>query len=345
MLIKILVLVILIFINGVFSATEIAFLSINKYKLNKEIKNENKKAIKIAKLLSDQSTFLSAIQVAITISGFLASALAAESFAGELAQMMNVTFVTKETLTTILVIAITLILSYFTLVFGELLPKKIGLAYSYQLSFKMINTLCIVITIFKPVILLLKKSTELLVKLLIIKEEVVEEDDLKDTITDSNLEELEKKLLLNVFEFNDVTVKEVMTPKKEVISLDIEDSNDVLKRKVRKTKYTRFPVTKNGKIMGVLNIKDLIVNETNHEFKNNIRKVTKIKSDTIQDDAFMLLNESYEPIAIVEENKEYIGIITMEDILEHIIGDIFDEYDKDKQKEEKEQKEQKEQTK
>ena len=122
-----------------------------------------------------------------------------------------------------------------------------------------------------------------------------------------------------------------MTPKKEVISLDIDDSNETLRKKVRKTKYTRFPVTKNGEIIGVLNIKDLIVNETNHEFKKNIRKVTRIKSTTILDDAFMLLNEAYEPIAIVEEDKKYIGIITMEDILEHIIGDIFDEYDKDKE--------------
>lgn len=332
MLIKILVLVILILFNGIFSATEIAFLSINKYKLNKEIKNNNEKAKKIAELLSDQSTFLSAIQVVITISGFLASAFAAESFAGELAELINISFLTKETLTTILVVLITLVLSYFTLVFGELLPKKIGLAYSYDLSFKMVKPICVVITIFNPIIILLKKSTELFVKLLKIKKEVVEEDTLKDTITDSNLEELEKKLLLNVFEFNDVTVKEVMTPKKEVISLDIDDSNETLKRKVRKTKYTRFPVTKNGEIIGVLNIKDLIVNETNHEFKKNIRKVTRIKSTTILDDAFMLLNEAYEPIAIVEEDKKYIGIITMEDILEHIIGDIFDEFDKDKEK-------------
>lgn len=332
MLIKILILVILILINGVFSATEIAFLSINKYKLNKEIKNNNKKAKRIAELLLDQSTFLSAIQVVITISGFLASAFAAESFAGELASMIKLSFMSTETLTTILVVLITLILSYFTLVFGELLPKKIGLAYSYQLAFKMVNPINTVIKIFNPIIILLKKSTELFVKLLKIKKEVVEEDTLKDTITDSNLEELEKKLLLNVFEFNDVTVKEVMTPKKDVVSLDIKDSNEVLKNKVRKSKFTRFPVTNEGKVIGILNIKDLIVNEQTREIKKSIRKVTKLKSDTILDDAFMILNSSYEPIALVEENKEYIGIITMEDILEHIIGDIFDEYDKDKEK-------------
>ena len=334
MLIKILILVILILINGVFSATEIAFLSINKYKLNKEIKNNNKKAKRIAELLLDQSTFLSAIQVVITISGFLASAFAAESFAGELASMIKLSFMSTETLTTILVVLITLILSYFTLVFGELLPKKIGLAYSYQLAFKMVNPINTVIKIFNPIIVLLKKSTELFVKLLKIKKEVVEEDTLKDTITDSNLEELEKKLLLNVFEFNDVTVKEVMTPKKDVVSLDIKDSNEVLKNKVRKSKFTRFPVTNEGKVIGILNIKDLIVNEQTREIKKSIRKVTKLKSDTILDDAFMILNSSYEPIALVEENKEYIGIITMEDILEHIIGDIFDEYDKDKEKKE-----------
>ena len=334
MLIKILILVILILINGVFSATEIAFLSINKYKLNKEIKNNNKKAKRIAELLLDQSTFLSAIQVVITISGFLASAFAAESFAGELASMIKLSFMSTETLTTILVVLITLILSYFTLVFGELLPKKIGLAYSYQLAFKMVNPINTVIKIFNPIIILLKKSTELFVKLLKIKKEVVEEDTLKDTITDSNLEELEKKLLLNVFEFNDVKVKEVMTPKKDVVSLDIKDTNEVLKNKVRKSKFTRFPVTNEGKVIGILNIKDLIVNEHTREIKKSIRKVTKLKSDTILDDAFMILNSSYEPIALVEENKEYIGIITMEDILEHIIGDIFDEYDKDKEKKE-----------
>ena len=330
MIIKILILIILILFNGIFSATEIAFLSINKYKLNKDIKNNNEKAKKIAELLSDQSTFLSAIQVVITISGFLASAFAAESFAGELAEIIKISFMTKEALTTTLLIVITLILSYFTLVFGELLPKKIGLAYSYEWSFKMVNILNLVIKIFSPIINLLKKSTEIFVKILKIKKEVIEEDTLKDTITDSNLEELEKKLLLNVFEFNDVTVKEVMTPKKEVVSLDINDSNEVLKSKVRKSKYTRFPVTKNDDVIGILNIKDLIVNDTKHGFKKNIRKVTKIKSDTILDDAFMLLNQAYEPIALVEEDKKYIGIITMEDILEHIIGDIFDEYDRDK---------------
>ena len=116
MIIKIILLLILILVNGIFSATEIAFLSINKYKLSKEIKNKNKKAIKIAELLKDSSTFLSAIQIAITLSGFLASAFAAENFASEIADIITISTISKETLTSILVVIITIILSFFTLV-------------------------------------------------------------------------------------------------------------------------------------------------------------------------------------------------------------------------------------
>ncbi len=329
MIMEILILIILIIINGIFSATEISFLSINKYKLNKAIKNNDKKAIKIATLLNDTSTFLSAIQVVITLSGFLASAFAAENFASELAQIINISFLSKDVLTTILLVIITLILSFFTLVFGELLPKKIGLAYSYKWSFMMINTVCFTIKIFKPFIFILKKTTDFLSKLLKIKDEIISEDTLKDSISDSNLEELEKKLLLNVFEFNDVTVKEIMTPKKEVVTININDSKEKLLNKIVSTKFTRFPVISDNKIIGIFNVKDLILcNEYN--IKNVLRKPIKIKSNMIIDDAFMLLNSNYEPIAIVEENKKYIGIVTIEDIIEHLIGDVFDEYDKDK---------------
>lgn len=326
MIIKFLILIILIVINGIFSATEIAFLSINKYKLNKAIKNNDKKAIKIANLISDSSTFLSAIQVVITLSGFLASAFAAENFASELASIINITFISQSTLTTILIVLITLILSYFTLIFGELLPKKIGLAYSYSWSFKMVNVIYATIKIFKPFIIILKKSTEFFVKLLNIKSETNSEDVLKDSISDSNLEELEKKILLNVFDFNDVTVKQVMTPKNEVVTIDINDDKEKLFKKIVKTKFTRFPVMKDNEIVGFINIKDIILNNE-CDIKKIMRKSTKIDSNMIIDDAFMLLNSKYEPFAVVEEDKKYIGIVTIEDITERVIGEIVDEYD------------------
>lgn len=331
MLIKILVLVVLIFINGIFSATEIAFLSLNKYKLNQEVKKNNKKAIKIVNLLNDSSTFLSAIQVAITLSGFLASAFAADSFASEIATYINISFITQEALTTILIVVITIILSYFTLIFGELVPKKVGLAYPEKISYTMVDVICFVITFFRPFISILKASTDLLEKILKIKkkEEKIEEE-LKDTIVDSNLEELEKKMLLKVFEFNDVTIKDIMTKKDKVVSINVNDTREEAATKIRKSKFTRFPVIKDNKVLGIINIKDIILDsnkDREYSVYRYLRKVEKLDAKTIIDDAFLLLNSNYEAMAIVKENNEYIGIVTVEDILEHIVGNVFDEYD------------------
>ena len=329
MIIKILILIILILINGVFSATEIAFLSLNKYKLNKEVKKDNKKAKKIVNLLNDSSTFLSAIQVAITLSGFLSSAFAAESFASKIASNISISFLSETVLTNILIIVITFILSYFTLVFGELVPKKIGLANPEKIAYSMVDIICGVIFVFKPFINLLKGSTNLLEHLLHIKkkEEKVE-DELKDTIVDSNLEELEKKMLLKVFEFNDVTVKDVMTKKEKVVSINVTDTREEAAIKIRKSKFTRFPVVKDDRVIGIINIKDIILDtDRDYNVYRYLRKVEKLDSKTIIDDAFLLLNGNYEAMAIVKENNEFIGIVTVEDILEHIVGNVFDEFD------------------
>ena len=331
MLLEIVLLIILIFINGIFSATEIAFLSINKYELNKESVKNNKKAIKIINLINDSSTFLSAIQIAITLSGFLASAFAAENFASEIANLINISFLTEEATTNILIIIITIILSYFTLVFGELVPKKIGLAYSKELSYKMVNIVDFVIKVCKPFILILKNSTDFVTKILKIKKKTDNfEDDLKSTIVDSSLEELEKKLLLNVFEFNDTTVKDIMIKKNDVISIDKKIGKDELLNIIKEYRFTRFPVMDDNKVIGVLNIKDLIVNH-NRKFKlkDYIKSIPVINEDMIIDDAFLYLNSNYQAMAIVVgDDGEYLGIVTTTDIIEEIIGNVFDEYDK-----------------
>ena len=331
MLLEIVLLIILIFINGIFSATEIAFLSINKYELNKESVKNNKKAIKIINLINDSSTFLSTIQIAITLSGFLASAFAAENFASEIANLINISFLTEEATTNILIIIITIILSYFTLVFGELVPKKIGLVYSKELSYKMVNIVDFVIKVCKPFILILKNSTDFVTKILKIKKKSNNfEDDLKGTIVDSSLEELEKKLLLNVFEFNDTTVKDVMVKKSNVISIDKKIDKDELLNIIKEYRFTRFPVMDDNKVIGILNIKDLIVNH-NRKFKlkDYIKSIPVINEDMIIDDAFLYLNSNYQAMAIVAgDDGEYLGIVTTTDIIEEIIGNVFDEYDK-----------------
>lgn len=278
MIFKVLILMFLIFINGIFSASEMAYLNLSKYELNKKLKKKNKKAKKIVDLMHDESSFLSTIQIAITFSGFLASAFAAESFAGELASIINISFISKVTLTSILVVVITIILSYFTLVFGELLPKKIGLCYPDKIAFATINLMTITKTIFKPFIKLLTASVDYIVKLFNIHEDNNgDEGEIKDSIVDSDLEEFEKKLLINVFDFNDTTVKEVMTPAKDVITIDINEDLDTVLEKIKKYKFTRLPVTNKKKVIGLLNMKDLIIkNRDSFDVRYYLRKISKL---------------------------------------------------------------------
>lgn len=331
MLIKILILLFLIFINGIFSASEMAYLNISKFELNKALKKNNKKAKKIVNILQDESAFLSTIQIAITFSGFLASAFAAESFAGELAEVIKISFLSKSALTSILVIVITLILSYFTLVFGELLPKKIGLCYPEKIAYMTIGLMTITKKIFKPFIAILTSSVDFVAKLFDIKEQKDDdEDEIKDTIVDSELEEFEKKLLINVFEFNDTTVEQVMTPADEVITIDIKESKDSVIKKIKTYKYTRIPILEDDKVIGILNMKDLIIkNSDSFDVKYYLRKVIKMESDTIIDDAFLLLRSKHEMMAIVEEKGKFKGVVTIEDIVEEVVGNMFDEYDEE----------------
>lgn len=328
MFFRIIALVVLILINGIFSATEIAYLSLNKYNLNKEIKRGNKKAIKILNLMNDQNTFLSAIQIAITLSGFLASAFAAESFAGELAQVISISFISKEVLTTILVVVITCILSYFTLVFGELIPKRLGMIYCEKIAYATINLLTGIITIFKPFIMLLRASVNLFIRIFKIKEQDEEsEENIKDSIYNSELEQFEKSLLFNVFEFNDTKVVDIMTKKQDVKVVDTSFSKEDISDTLKKYKYTRFPIMDNGKVIGMLNIKDLIIqNQKQFKVNNFIRELIKIDKDMIIDDAFLLLTSKHQAMAQVVNNDEFIGIVTLEDIVEEIIGNIVDEY-------------------
>ncbi len=333
MILKIAILLLLIFINGVFSATEMAFLSFNKYELSKELKKKNKKAYRILKLMENSSTFLSAIQIVITLSGFLASAFATESFASEIASSLSLSWVSVEVLTNLLVVIITIILSYFTLVFGELVPKELGLTYSKQIAFRMVNVIYFVLVFFKPFIYILDASTKGILKLAgVHKKQKEEEEDVKNSIVDANLEELEKKMLLRVFEFNDTTVEKVMTPKEEAITLPLSAGKEELLRIIRETRYTRFPVTDHGEIVGILNVKDLLMlkREENFSLSRYIRPCLAISKEMIIDDAFLLLNQKYEPMAKVMSNDTWIGIVTLEDIIEEVIGNVFDEYDQEK---------------
>lgn len=338
MLFSIILLIILILINGIFSATELAFLSIDKIKLKQDIESGNKKAISINKILSNPSSFLSTIQIGITLAGFLASAFAADYFAEYFLNIINISFISTDVLETILVIIITIILSYFTLVFGELVPKRIAINYSHTVAYTFVDLIRIINFVFYPLIKFLTFSTELICKILKIKQndDKLTEEDIKKMILlgkdQGVVEEKEKEYILNVFNFNDLEAIKVMTPKKNVVMLNIDDELKTNILKIKESKYSRFPVYQNDKnnIIGIINVKDIIIEHKEFQqldLNKLIRPVTKFKHNEKIDDVFRYMQEENESLCLVYQEDEFIGIITIEDAVEEIVGNIYDEYD------------------
>lgn len=336
---SIIVLIILIFINGIFSATELAFLSIDKIKLKQEIEKKNKKAININKILENPSSFLSTIQIGITIAGFLASAFAADYFAEYFLDIINISWLSQKILETILVILTTIVLSYFTLVFGELVPKRIAINYPHQVAYTFVNLIKIVNYIFYPLIKFLTFSTELICKFLKIKDnnnnKLTEEDIRKMILLGKDegvIEEKEKDYILNIFNFNDIEVSKVMTPKKDVIMLNLSDDLKTNILKIKESKYSRFPVYNQDEsnILGIINVKDLIIEHKESDkidLKKLIRHSTAFESNEKIDDVFRYMQDKNESLCLINKNNKFIGIVTIEDAVEEIVGNIYDEYD------------------
>lgn len=337
MIYNLLLLIILIAINGIFSASELAFLKINKYELKNKIKIHDKKAIQINKILSDQSAFLSTIQISITLAGFLASAFAADYFADYFLQIINISFISSSTLRTILVIIITFILSYVTLIFGELVPKKIAINNPYKIACLFIGLISFVKTFFSPLIKLLTLSTNFICKIFKIKEneDKITEDEIKKIIllgnTEGVIEEKEKDYILNIFNFNDIEVEKIMTKKEDVVMININDDMKNILSTIKESKYTRFPVYDKNEIIGILNVKDFILNYNElKDLRSIVRTVNKYEYTEKIDDVFRMMQKNNEPISLIYNKKEMVGIVTIEDAIEEIVGNIFDEYDGEK---------------
>ena len=338
MFFSIILLIFLILINGIFSSSELAFLSLDKIKLKSEMKKGDKKANLIHKILANPSTFLSTIQIGITLAGFLASAFAADYFADYFLKIIKFSFFSKSLLRSILVVLITIVLSYFTLVFGELVPKKLAMNNPYKVASSFVGLINVVRVIFYPLIKILTLSTELICKIFKIKDkdDALTEEDIKKMILlgkdEGIIEEKEKEYILNVFNFNDIEVNKVMTPKKDVIMLNIDD--DIKKNilKIKRSKFTRFPVYKDNdnNIIGILNVKDFIIKRRENEdikLKKILRPVHQFQENEKIDDVFRYMQENTESICTIYQDDKFVGIVTVEDAVEEIVGNIYDEYD------------------
>ncbi len=343
MLGQIFILVILILINAFFAATEIAYISLNDAKIEKQAKEGNKKAKQIEKMLKTPSKFLATIQIGITLAGFLSSAFASDAFANILAPVLNniMPILSVETWKAISIIIITIILSFFTLIFGELVPKRIGMKNAEKVSFFSIGIIRAISIIAAPFVKFLTFVTNSISKLLGIgenEEETVTEEEIKMMIDQGKekgtIEEDEKELLNNVFEFNDIVVSEIMTHRTDIFAIDQNTSLAELLEEISSEdyKYSRIPVYDEtiDEIQGIIYIKDVLknINKKTLKVKNIMKKAYFVPQNKMIDELFKEMQKNKMQMAIVlDEYGGTAGLITMEDILEELVGDIYDEYD------------------
>lgn len=335
--------VVLILLNAFFASAEIAIISLNKTKLEKLSEEGDKSAKRLLKLTEAPANFLSTIQIGITLAGFLGSAFAADNFASLLANWvyndLKWQAISYSVINTFSVILITIILSYFTLVFGELVPKRIAMQKPYKVAKFASKVISAIAIIMKPVIWFLSFSTNLILKIFRYKTEAEEENVTEDEIKmmvdlgekKGTVEENEKKWIENVFEFNDTIVREIMTPSRDVKYVLLDNSRKEIEEMIRETGFSRYPVCKTNlnDVVGVLNIKDYFLNQ-DKKIKDLVRPAYFVPETTLCDDLFHNLQKTKNGIAIiVDEYGTTTGIITTEDLLEEIVGNIYDEYDEE----------------
>ena len=342
MISQLLILLILILLNAYFAASEIAFISLNDTKIEKQAKEGNKKAKQIEKMLKNPSKFLATIQIGITLAGFLSSAFASDTFANILAPTLNNIFpiISIEVFKKISIILITIILSFFTLVFGELVPKRLAMKYYEKIAYSTIGVIRVIAIITAPFVKILTIVTNFISKIFGIsesEEEIVTEEEIKMMIDEGEekgtIEEDEKEMIHNIFEFNDITVSEVMTHRIDVYAVDINSNIEDILKELGEYKYSRIPVYEEeiDDIKGILFIKDLIkyVNSKKSiKIKNIMREAYFVSENKPINELFKDLQKNKKQMAIViDEYGGTAGVVTMEDLLEEIFICIFDEYD------------------
>ena len=334
---------VLILFSGWFAATEVAILSLNELKLRTDAEEGDKVAAKLLKLTEAPNKFLSTIQVCITLAGFLGAAFAAQAFSEPLMQWLVNLGVTLEAelLHTLCVVAITLILAFFTLLLGELTPKRIAMHYPDHMARMGLKVITICSVLFAPIVWLLSVSTNGLLLLLGIdpnaeEEEVTEEDirALVDMGEESGaIEEAEKEMIENIFEFNNLTAENVMTHRTDVTAIWVDEEWDVILQTIRETGLSRFPVYNEDMddIIGTLNTRVFLLNmQTEHPrtLREMIREAYFVPSTVQADMLFRNMQMKQVHMAIVvDEYGGVSGIVTMEDLLEEIVGNIYDEFD------------------
>ena len=324
MISNIVILIILILLNAFFAASEIAFISLNDARIEVQAKDGNKRAKLINKMLKDPSQFLATIQIGITLAGFLSSAFAVDTFADKVVPLfcMAIPSISIGTWRNIVIILITVILSYFTLVFGELVPKRIAMKYAEKVAYTSVYIIKVISKLTSPFVKLLTISTNVISKMFGVNSEESED-----------ITEEEKEMINNIFEFNDKIVSEIMIPRNDIFAIDMNATiSGMIEILTEDDKYSRIPVYEGtvDEIKGIVYVKDLITarKRGNTKVKHIMKEAYYVSETKPVDELFNELRKNKKQLAIViDEYGGTAGIVTMEDILEEIVGEIYDEYD------------------
>ena len=337
---SIILLIILIFLNAVFASAEIAVISMNESKLKKLTEEKNKKAIKLTRLTEQPARFLATIQVVITLAGFLNSAFAADYFAEPLVDVfvrLGVP-VPVSVLSSVSVIIITVVLSYFNLVFGELVPKRIAMKKSDSLALSMAGMLYAISKIFTPLVALLTASTNGVLKLMGINpeesDEQVTEEEIRMMLSEGSqqgtIDKSETEIIQNVFDFNDIFAEQICTHRIDVTSLDIADTLDTWDGVIFESRHTFYPVYRENtdNIVGILNTKDYFRSERKSKqqvIKTCLDKPWFVPENMKANVLFQKMKASRKYIAVlIDEYGGMSGLITLHDLIEALVGDLYE---------------------
>jgi putative hemolysin len=331
----------LIMINAVFACAEIAVISMNDTKLAKLAATGNKKAVRLSKLTNQPARFLSTIQVGITFAGFLGSAFAADNFSERLVGWLiqSGVKIAEKTLDTIAVIVITLILSYFTLVLGELVPKRVAMRKAEKLALSISGFVYFISKVFAPLVWLLTLSTNSLLRLMGIdphaSDETVTEEEIRMMVDEGSekgaIDIQEKVLIQNVFEFDDKTAREIMTHRTEVSLLWLEESVEQWEKTIIESRHNIYPVCDEttDDIIGILSSKEYfrIKDKTRENILKYAVKPAYFVPESVRADVlFRNMKKSRQHFAIIlDEFGGMNGIVTMNDLLEELVGDLEDD--------------------
>ncbi len=347
LILKVALLFVLILVNAFFAMSEIAIISLNDTKMQKLAEEGNKKAKQIIKLTENSSNFLSTIQIGVTLAGFLTSASASQTFVDMLVNALAKTPVANviplSVISVVSTILITLVTSYFSLVLGELAPKRIGMQIPEKISYKVVGILLFIAKVTKPFVKVLAFSTNAIVRLFGFDpnadEENVTEEEIRMMVDVGGekgvIEDTQKEMINNIFEFDDLDAGDIMTHRTEMTAIEVSRSLEEVAELAVENGYSRIPVFEEDpdSIVGVLYAKDLLkyVGQTlpkDLTISKVMRKALYVPETQSCGDLFNAMNESRTQFAVVvDEYGGTAGIVTLEDVLESIVGNIQDEYD------------------